>query len=363
MAPRKIGVNFFNNIQRTLCRHLTWNKARLKCMTSLVQGLIATRSVNLALICSDDDDADSSVESSKYRRFQRFFKDFEMPLQDVAKLIRAKIPRPEEGYTLSMDRTNWQFGSKHINILTVGINVGKVCVPIVWKVLPQGSKSGNSSGAHRREVIERLLEVLPASEIRVLLMDREFLGMRWLQWLDDQSIGYVLRIKRNTIVGNKLAHEHSSARGRKASTRQKIWKQELYFGCKKVKQGRSEHLYVVSNRFEPKQALELYRQRWGIEQLFSHLKQRGFHLEDTHMTDAKKLERLMAMVSISFLFSYGWGLHLRTIEKQTRFVARKSHYRYGLGSILRMLKSPRKHKDLVNVFLEWLDSGELVPIS
>ena len=107
-------------------------------------------------------------------------------------------------------------------------------------------------------------------------------------------------------------------------------KQELYFGGKVEKGAR---IYVVSNRFEGKKALEIYRRRWAIEQLFSHLKKRGFDIEDTHMTDKRKLERLMALVSVSFLFSYALGMHLRTIEKQTAFVRRKSDYRYGLESL------------------------------
>ena len=67
-----------------------------------------------------------------------------------------------------------------------------------------------------------------------------------------------------------------------------------------------DKLYLVSNRFSGREALALYRQRWGIEQLFSHLKKRGFDLEVTHMTDADKLEKLFAIVTLAFLFSYAW---------------------------------------------------------
>jgi len=281
-------------------------------MTSLIQGLIATRSVNLAMMCDEEVETKHKVlGTSKYRRFQRFFKDFDMPLKDVYALIKHKIPRPEGGYILSMDRTNWQFGKKHINILTIGINVGKVSVPLVWKALPQSTKKGNSNSKQRIALVREMLEVLPANEIHSLLMDREFHGTEWLEWLHEQGIAYVLRIKHNTIVGEKLANEHGAARGRRPKTPQNIWGLKL----------------------------------WAIEQLFSHLKKRGFHLEDTHMSHGKKIERLMGMVSISFLFSYAWGMHLRTIEKQTAFVRRKSHYRYGLGSLNRMLKNPRNHQD------------------
>ena len=327
-------------------------------MTSLIKGIIHTRTVSLTRIaCEGPEVLDSSAKDiSKYRRFQRFFTNFDMPIEDISKVIRSKIPMPQDGYLLSMDRTNWKFGKKHINILTLGINVGSVCVPLVWKVLPQSTKNGNSSTKHRQWVIRKMLEILPANEIHAILMDREFCGNDWLDWLDGQGIGYVLRIKHNTVVGNKLAHEYK----RKPEGKQSIWEQALYFGGK-VEKGK--RIYVVSNRFEGKEALEIYRRRWAIEQLFSHLKKRGFDIEETHMTDKKKLERLMALVSVSFLFSYAWGMHLRTIEKQTAFVRRKSDYRYGLESLLRLSTNPKKYKKNIDEFFQWLRGDYLVPIT
>jgi hypothetical protein len=34
-----------------------------------------------------------------------------------------------------MDRTNWKYGEKNINILTIGIVYGKVSIPIYWELL------------------------------------------------------------------------------------------------------------------------------------------------------------------------------------------------------------------------------------
>lgn len=326
-------------------------------MTALIHGILKVKSVNLSMVSNafEGDAKDSSV----YRKFQRFFEKFDMPISDVSKLILAKIPCPNSGYILCMDRTNWQLGKRHINILTVGILVGKICVPIVWMGLPQSTKNGNSSSAHRKRIIRQLLEFLPSSNINALLMDREFLGSEWLEWLESKGIAYVLRIKKNTVVGKKLAHEHGSTPGVKSQEMQQIWDSELYFGSKKIKGNKEKDLFVVSNRFKGKTALEMYRMRWGIELLFSHLKKRGFNFEDTHMTDKKKQERLMAVLSLSFLYSYGWGLHLRTLEKQTKFLSRKSDFRYGLDSILKILYNPHKLNYLREYFFEWVESGQL----
>lgn len=324
-------------------------------MTTLVEGIIHTRNVNLARIAHADDltNGNEASTESKYRRFQRFFSTFEMPLEDVSRLIRCKIPVPEGGYVLSMDRTNWKFGKKHINILVIGINVGSVCVPLVWKVLPQSTKNGNSNSKHRMWLIRRLLKVLPAEQIRVLLMDREFCGQEWLEWLDSNGIAFGLRIRENTIVGDRLAKEYK----RKPEEKQEVFGMQLFFGGK-VEKGK--RIYVVSNRYSGKEALALYRRRWGIEQLFSHLKKRGFDLEGTHLTDKKKLERMVALISISFLLSYGWGIHLRTLQKQTAYLRRQSDYRYGVDSLQNMIARPEKYKKLIDEFYRWIKDESLM---
>ena len=103
---------------------------------------------------------------------------------------------------------------------------------------------------------------------------------------------------------------------------------ELYFSNRVIqnKGRRDSHLYVVSNRFSGREALALYRKRWGIEQLFSHLKKRGFDLEVTHMTEAAKIEKLFAIVTLTFLFSDAWGCQLRKTQKETAATQRKRFF-------------------------------------
>ena len=149
-----------------------------------------------------------------------------------------------------MDRTNWQFGRKDINFLAIAIIAGKVSIPIIWKVLP-------------------------AKDIKVLTMDREFVGKEWLSWLDNKGVGYVVRIKKNTLVGSFSALELATRRGRKSQRLQTVFGLELFFACKPMKKdGRTSHLLIISNRFTGKEALNLYSLRWGIERLLGHLKKR-----------------------------------------------------------------------------------------
>lgn len=336
---------------------LQLNLARLKCLTLLLASLLRHRTVNLTYLATEN--LTGATNESCYRRFQRFFFDCSLSLTAVGRLIITKIPRPTEGWVLSMDRTNWKYGKRHINILTIGIVVNKVALPIAWRVLPQSTKRGNSHTKHRIALLKEALKIMSSEDVYALTMDREFGSKEWLEWLESQEIGYVARIKSNTIVGEKAASVHRSTRnGKKAMTRQKVFSLTLFFASKTISSRgrRDERLHIVSNRFHGTEALHLYKQRWGIEQLFSHLKKRGFNLEDTHMTDPRKLEKLFALVSLAFLMSYGWGCHLRETQKTTRVRARKSLFRQGLESILRLLANPDLKPKERNDFLEWLRS-------
>jgi transposase len=344
-----------NHLLNQLNSALDINLARVKCLTLLVSSLLRHRTVNLTILATQN--LSGAKNESCYRRFQNFFLNGTLPLGALGRFILGKIPKPSEGWVLSMDRTNWKHGKRHINILTIGVVVNKVAIPIVWKTLPQKTKRGNSNTAQRIAILKKLLGIIKPEEVRVLAMDREFGGKEWIEWLNDKGIGYVLRIKSNIIVGQKLARKHRVTRKEKATTRKDIWGMKLFFASKVIqsKGRRDSHLYVISNRFSGKEALGLYRMRWGIEQLFSHLKKRGFDLEATHMSDGVKLEKLFALVTLAFLFSFAWGCQLRGTRKVTKSLKRKSLFRQGLEDILRLLSNPHLPSEEYRDFVRWLE--------
>ena len=347
---------------QALGSNLNANHARLKNLCLLVSAVLLHRTVNLVILATTSDGKKVSNES-RYRRFQDFFQRFELCLPSVGRIILSRIPKPPAGYLLAMDRTNWQFGRRDINFLVVAIVVGSVSIPIVWKVLPKKNKRGNSNASQRIALTKTLLKLIPAGEIEALTMDREFIGKQWLRWLDEQGVGYVVRIKKNVIVGQYQAGELACRKGKKPVGAQDIFGLKLFFSSKSMKAGgRADWLFVVSNRFQGREALALYRRRWGIERLFGHLKKKGFDLETTHMTDGAKLEKLFAVVVLAFLFSFSWGCHLRaTSQKTSSHSKRKSLFRLGLEDILKLLNSPlekMQRSQELKEFLLWLKKAK-----
>lgn len=321
----------------------------------LVLGVIRKRTVSLVWL-SKHQDSDAKA-SSIYRRFQRFFAHCVLRPGTIGKLILSRAPRPDGGYVLAMDRTNWQFGKTHVNILVVSIIVGRVGLPVAWLTLPKSTKRGNSQKKHRIRVMEEVLAILPADAIKALTMDREFVGKHWLGWLETVGVDYVVRLKKNALVGGRQA-SHWCHRKRWQSLlgkRQEVFGRQVHFMGKRLKKGRDNYLAVISNAFQGEEALELYRMRWGIETLFGHLKQRGYQFEATHMTKKERIEKLLGVLTLAFALCLRWGHKLEadspTPIKKHGYPA-KSLFRRGFEDLHRILTAPHRFREEVAAFFK-----------
>ena len=106
-----------------------------------------------------------------------------------------------------------------------------------------------------------------------------------------------------------------------------------------MQDARADYLLLLSNRCRGQQALQTYRKRWGIERLFWHMKRKGFDLEATHITSAKKLDKLFMIVSLAFLICFAWGCRIRFYKQHSSQQSQlKSLFRSRLEDILRMMQ-------------------------
>ncbi len=82
-----------------------------------------------------------------------------------------------------------------------------------------------------------------------------------------------------------------------------------------------ELLVLAVSGVSTKRALALYKERWGIETLFSCLKKRGLGLESTHMSQPKKISTLIAVLALAFCMAFKTG---RWVARHSP-PARKNH--------------------------------------
>ncbi|MDE2807525.1 MAG: hypothetical protein OXN90_03830 [Gemmatimonadota bacterium] len=94
---------------------------------------------------------------------------------------------------MTLDRTPWQYGQTHHNLLCLGVVYQRVSIPIESVSL---GRAGNSAMADQIALLDRALAYLPAARC-CLLADREFIGGAWLRHLRQQSVAFVIRVHAN----------------------------------------------------------------------------------------------------------------------------------------------------------------------
>lgn len=324
-------------VERTMQSQLSWNKCRIEFISLFMLALIKVKTVNLTQIALG---FNPHVKiTSNYRRLQRFFANFEFDLDLWAKLLLSLLP-VKEGFVVTLDRTNWKLGKSNINLLVLGIAYKGIAFPIMWSFL---SKAGNSNTQERIELMNRFIGLVSRSSIQCLVADREFIGAGWIDYLKAQRIIFYLRIRGNAKVKTARGHRHVDSLFGHLKVHQfcclplkkKIYSHRLALAAVKLA---DEYMIIITNH-APEKALHYYKKRWEIETLFAALKTRGFNFEDTHLTEPERVNKLLALLALTFCWAHLVG-EWRNKSKPLKFKKHQrlamSIFRYGLD-YLRMI--------------------------
>jgi hypothetical protein len=248
---------------------------------------------------------------------------------------------------LSIDRTQWEFGKTKHNLLVISAHVGDTAVPLMWRAL---NKDGASNAGECIALMKRLLVFLPAVRIAGLLADREFLGEKWMAWLQQQHIPFVIRLKKNLLTRLENGGTQSLASlcaGVRTGAYGKRHRVTLGKGLPVGVQGKrtSKGLVVVAfsgawpGEAEP---VNLYRKRWKIESGFACLKRKGFELEDTHLVHADRLETLMGIVAIAFAWALAIGILAPNPKRKKHGYPANCRFTLGKHSLIHALNFTEK---------------------
>lgn len=315
--------------------HLEWHGARLSFLAMFLIALLKVKTVNLTEIATA---LNPLVKiDSNYRRLQRFLADFELDYDVIARVIASLLPKPSEGYTLSLDRTNWQLGQFSINLLVLAIVHNGVAFPVYWSFL---AKKGNSNTAERIALLDKFMATFGRECIACLTADREFIGHKWFKYLRQENIMFRLRIRQNFQVAGKqgqipvMAIFQHLAVGQSLvlSRKRLVLGHNLYLIGLRL----ADEFLIIATDQKPRTALDDYAKRWHIETLFGILKSRGFRFEETHLTDGDRINKLLALLALATVWAFKMGewLHQHQplkLKKHGRLA--KSIFRYGLDHL------------------------------
>ena len=280
------------------------NKQRQEFVCSMIEGIIKSRSVIFSEI-ADKIDKDIKVESIE-RRIQDFFKEVSIDYSKLMLFFLSFVPHQK--LTLSIDRTEWDFGKTQVNVLCVVVSIGKMAVPLYFEMLD--NNSGNSNSEDRIQLFKKIIKVIGKERIEMLLMDREFIGYKWLTWLKKEQISFCVRVPKHHQItlrdGTTVKAEEVLAKGRK------VYLRDVFVDLVRVNvsislDANGDLLYLIGTE-KPSALGKVYRKRWNIEVFFQALKARGFNLEASCLRSIEKYRKLFALVSMAYTICWATGI-------------------------------------------------------
>lgn len=330
------------------------NLARVKLISFFVFALCKVQTVTFEKLANSFDtksDADSSL-----RRIQRFIAEYSLDSDMIASLVFSLLPK-QDTLILTIDRTNWKFGQTDINIFMLGIVYKGVAFPLLFTMLP---KRGNSNSQERIALVNRFIKLFGKEVIESIVADREFVGGQWLEYLNQNKIKYYIRIRNNfkVFIPHKNKEIKASHLFNQYKRNEFIYYPKIVYvngqlcylsGCKLgSNEGKMDFLIIASFN-KPEKALQDYKQRWQIEMCFKAMKSSGFDIEKTHLQDIKRIEKLVLLIMIAFVWCYRVGIHLHQIKpiqikKHGRMA--KSIFKYGLAYINNVLLNSENQNDI-----------------
>ena len=320
---------------------LHWHQARIKFFVLLITALCKMQTVCFERL-AEGMDSPAQISSS-LRRIQRFFAAFFIDKDAIARLLFSLLPCKSK-LVISIDRTNWQFGKTDINIFMLSVCYDGIAFPLLWKML---TKKGNSNTKERTNMIAQFVKLFGKGCIKAVVADREFIGKDWLGYLQRERIAFHIRIRDNMWFEKPKGEKIRMSWVLQGLKLKEAWHHPkmlyldgvlVYVSGMKLEDG--EYLILVSYD-QQQQSLLTYRQRWQIETMFKAFKTNGFNIEDTHLSDTARIDKLIVVVSIAFSWAYKTGIyvheHLKPIALKAHNRKAHSFFKYGLRFIINAL--------------------------
>jgi hypothetical protein len=266
------------------------------------------------------------------RKLQRFL---DLPSLTISSLLwpiisywlenSAQKKSKQELY-LAIDRSQW----KNINLLMISVIWSRRAIPLVWRLLPH---IGNSNQEEQESVLSSVLARFKDYQI-VVLGDREFCSLDLATWLQARNVGFCLRLKKATCLevenqmwqrldelpikpGVALYYQGKRIRKTKPVSGFSIaakWKRNYR------NQTTKGPWYILTNLGSLPVAIQAYKRRMGIEEMFRDCKSGGYNLEGTGLR-GNRLNSMILVMSLAYLKSILQGDEINSHQGQ-KYVCR-----------------------------------------
>ena len=287
----------------------------LNTLVALICGIIGARHVHLSRV-ADHAPAYGILQESLIMRLRRWLQNtnvtWETYMMPVAReLLQALAHEP---LVLVIDGTTVGRGCM---ALMISVVYGHRALPLAWVV--QRRAKGHFPQAMHCALLAQVIPLIPPGATVYILGDGEFDGIEWLAAIEAQGWHYVCRTSPSLLM---TAFDHQFPIGEVPLAPGQAWycpdarftAREygplMIIGC--WEEGEKDPIYLLTNLASPEEAVALYEKRALIETLFSDQKERGFHLQASHLYVPERLERLLIATALAYIWSVYLGVHALT---------------------------------------------------
>ena len=267
---------------------------------------------------------------SRRKKVQRFLS---LPILQIQKIwfplikdwLAQNLPTSETIY-LVIDRTKWS----RKNLIMISLVYDQRAIPIYFEFLP---KMGNSDFTEQSRVFSQVIPLFKDFKI-VVLGDREFCSVSLANWLREQKVQFCLRLKKNEFIQAEDGIWRSlDSLGLKpgislflsnvsVTKTQKIQGFNVAAKYQRSLKGASpeEEPFILTNLTDLTSAINAYKKRFGIEEMFRDFKSGGYKLEDTNVS-GQRLISLILIISFAYSMATFQGQQVKRIGVQ-KYIAR-----------------------------------------
>jgi len=255
-------------------------------------------------------DRPTESAEARYNYVERFLKnplvETQVVMSAYAKDLLERLIKYQHTLVLMIDQSKV---NDTLEVLMVSVRLRKRAVPLFW--LAKETKGGIGFSA-QQTLLEVVCHWLPAGS-RVMLAGDRFYGTADLvRWCQEHNWRYRLRLKGNLCIyqdqGEDKTLDQLKAQGKFNLEKARFRSGMVTHVGILHDPGHKEPWYIAMDSPPNEYKTRDYGLRWGIENMFSDFKTRGFSIMQTHIRFADRLERLILILSIALHWAVSIGL-------------------------------------------------------
>jgi len=284
-------------------------------------------------------------KASKIQRLKRYLKNPGIVVKEIyTQIIEVMIEKWNgKSLDIAMDRTQWG----KFNLLLCGIAHGKRVLPLGWRLL---NHAGNSSFQEQKELLDSIGPILPEKCQISLLGDGEFKSVELMRYAIGNGWDFNLGQSKSTWMKYPSGRweqlkKLKVSEGNPCYHQRVLLTKEHEFGPVNVMaywdREKKQIRYTATSRRACRTTLNWGKRRSWIEATFRDFKSGGFQLESSKLTKPDRMNRLLLVMCITYLWCYHVGRWVfKTGRRRQVDTGRKrnhSFFRMGLDWLIQAI--------------------------